>query len=231
MSLSLKKLFPGILLLFVISCSSEETIDVNDKKEHSAFSIQDSVSEKSSTTKEFELASNGLEYKLIQKYEKDFAYGNLSSVIDGNVHKLDATSSRVFLDSRLSTKNHSLAFFEDKHPSFLSSEMNNVFTPDTLLLINTKVNSEIFESIQAGRFFKDSSFVNSGDLLLILSNTFHSHNAYYIHVCEISKGQGTFINQRKTFKFNASGSVVDESFMNHSFHSNSRSQLFLERLF
>ena len=109
--------------------------------------------------------------------------------------------------------------------------MNNVLNPDTLLLINTNINSELFENINATDFFKDSSFVNSGDLLLILSNTFHSHNAYYIHVWEISKGQGTFINQRKTFKFNASGSVVDESFMNHSFNSNSNSQLFLERLF
>lgn len=231
MSILLKILLPSILLLCIISCSTEtnrESSKANTSNEPSHENVDSEIGD---PLKQFEIASNGLEYKLIQKYEKDFANGVLSSVIDGNVHKLDATNSRVFLDSRLSTKNHSLAFFEDKHPSFLSSEMNNVLSPDTLLLINTNINSEIFENINAKDFFKDSSFVNSGDLLLILSNTFHSHNAYFIHVWEISKGQGTFINQRKTFKFNASGSVVDESFMNHSFNSNSNSQLFLERLF
>ena len=231
MNLSLKKHFPGILLLFIISCSSEETFDVNNKKVLSPSSIQDSVFEKNSTTKQFEIESNGLEYKIIQKYEKDFINGDVATVINGMVCKTDCTKSNVFLESRLSTKNHSLAFFEDKHPTFLSSEMNNVLNPDTLLLINTKVNSEIFESIQAGRFFKDSSFVNSGDLLLILSNTFHSHDAYFIHVWEISRGNGTYVQQRKTYKFNAEHVLIDESFMNHSFSSSSKARNFIEFLF
>ena len=227
----LKTLLPSILLLSAISCSTDtnrERSKINTRNEPSEDNIDSEIGD---TLKQFKIASEGLEYKLIQKYEKDFANGGLSIVINGKVCKTDSTKSSVFLESRLSTKNHSLAFFEDKHPTFLSSEMNNVLNPDTLLLINTNINSELFENINATDFFKDSSFVNSGDLLLILSNTFHSHNAYYIHVWEISKGHGTFINQRKTFKFNASGSVVDESFMNHSFNSNSKSQLFLERLF
>ena len=226
-----KKLLPCILLLCTISCSSEETFDVNDKKELSPSSIQDSVSENSSTTKEFELASNGLEYKLIEKYEKDFINGDIATVINGKVCKTDSTKSRIFLESRLCTKDHSLGFFKEKYPLFLSSEMNNVLNPDTLFLGNIKVNSELFESIDTKRFFSDSAFVNSGDLLLILSNTFHSHNAYFIHVWEISRGNGTFLNQRKTYKFNLEGTIVDDSFMNHSFNSNSRSQFFLESLF
>jgi hypothetical protein len=231
MNFLLKKLLPCILLLCTISCSTETNRESSKVNTSNGPSLVNVDSEIGDTLKQFEIASNGLEYKLIQKYEQDFTYGDLSSVIDGNVHKLDATKSRVFLDSRLSAKNHSLGFFEDKYPSFLSSEMNNVFSPDTLLLIYTKVNSEIFESIQAGRFFKDSSFVNSGDLLLILSNTFHSHDAYFIHVWEISRGNGTYVQQRKTYKFNAEGSIVDKSFMNHSFNSNSRSQFFVESLF
>ena len=227
----LKTHLPGILLLCTISCSTKTNRESSKVNTSNGPSHENVDSEIGDTLKQFEIASNGLEYKLIQKYEKDFTYGDLSSVIDGNVHKLDATKSRVFLDSRLSAKNHSLGFFEDKYPSFLSSEMNNVFRPDTLLLINTKVNSEIFESIQADRFFKDSSFVNSGDLLLILSNTFHSRDAYFIHVWEISRGNGTYVQQRKTYKFNAEHVLIDESFMNHSFSSSSKAINFIEFLF
>ncbi|MDG2152596.1 MAG: hypothetical protein P8K10_01525 [Crocinitomicaceae bacterium] len=231
MKLRLKKLFPGILLLFIISCSTEtdrESSKVNTSNEPSEENIDSEIGD---TLKQFKIASNGLEYKVIQEYENKYASGKLTSVIDGNVYNLDAKKSSVFLESRLSTKNHSLAFFEDKHPTFLSSEMNNVLNPDTLLLINTKVNSEIFESIQADRFFKDSSFVNSGDLLLILSNTFHSHDAYFIHVWEISRGNGTYVQQRKTYKFNAEHVLIDESFMNHSFSSSSKARNFIEFLF
>ena len=231
MNSPLKQLLPSILVLCTISCSTEtdrESSKFNTSNEPSEENIDSEIGD---TLKQFKIASNGLEYKVIQEYENKYASGKLTSVIDGNVYNLDAKKSSVFLDSRLSKKNHSLAFFEDKYPSFLNSEINKVLNPDTALLMNTNINSEIFENINANDFFKDSSFVNSGDLLLILSNTFHSHNAYYIHVWEISKGHGTFINQRKTFKFNSEGSIVDESFMNHSFNSNSRSQLFLERLF
>jgi len=231
MNFPLKKLLPSIMLLCTISCSTEtdkESSKVNTNNEPSEKNIDSEISD---TLKQFEIASNGLEYKVIQEYENKYANGKLTSVIDGNVYKIDAKKSSVYLESRLCTKDHSLGFFKEKYPSFLNSEINKVLNPDTALLMNTNINSEIFENINANDFFKDSSFVNSGDLLLILSNTFHSHNAYYIHVWEISKGHGTFINQRKTFKFNASGSVVDESFMNHSFNSNSRSQFFLESLF
>ncbi len=123
------------------------------------------------------------------------------------------------------------AFFNAPKCEDVEGVEMNWLNPDTLFLGNIKVNSELFESIDTKRFFSDSAFVNSGDLLLILSNTFHSHNAYFIHVWEISRENGTFLNQRKTYKFNAEGSIIDESFMNHSFNSNSRSQFFLESLF
>ena len=231
MNFPLKKLLPSIMLLCTISCSTEtdkESSKVNTNNEPSEKNIDSEISD---TLKQFEIASNGLEYKVIQEYENKYANGKLTSVIDGNVYKIDAKKSSVYLESRLCTKDHSLGFFKEKYPLFLSSEMNNVYSPDTLLLMNTSINSEIFESIDAKRYFNDTTFVNPGDLLLILSNTFHSHNAYFIHVWEISKGNGIFINQRKTYKFNAQHLLMDESFMNHSFNSNSKSQLFLEKLF
>jgi len=229
MNFLLKKLLPCILLLCTISCSSEGVTKTVKEKDFATSTVP--RTKNSSTTKEFELASNGLEYKLIEKYEKDFINGDIATVIYGKVCKTDSSKSRIFLESRLCTKDHSLGFFKEKYPSFLNSEINKVLNPDTALLMNTKINSELFESTNASEFFKDSSLINSGDLLLILSNTFHSHNAYFIHVWEICKGNGVFVNQRKTFKYNVDALLVDESFMNHSFNSNSRSQFFLESLF
>ena len=231
MNFLLKKLLPCILLLCTISCSTEtdrESSKVNTSNEPSEENIDSEIGD---TLKQFKIASNGLEYKVIQEYENKYANGKLTSVIDGNVYKIDAKKSSVYLESRLCTKDHSLGFFKEKYPSFLNSEINKVLNPDMALLMNTKINSELFESTNASEFFKDSSVINSGDILLILSNTFHSHNAYFIHVWEICKGNGVFVNQRKTFKYNVDALLVDESFMNHSFNSNSRSQFFLESLF
>ena len=75
MSILLKILLPSILLLCIISCSTEtnrETSKANTSNEPSHENVDSEIGD---PLKQFEIASNGLEYKLIQKYEKDFAYG------------------------------------------------------------------------------------------------------------------------------------------------------------
>ena len=220
-----------LLSLCLIACTSEDTTQSISTKGAENSSKKNNKSENNIVSNDFELASNGLEYKVIEKYEMDYYNGDVSSVVVGNLHKMDSGKNRIFLEARLSTpQEYSLNMFEDKHPSFLNSEKNDVIIPDSNLLKNTKINSKIFDQMNSQRFFDDSAFENSGDLLLILSKTFHSKKAYFVHAWEISKGKSTFIVKRNTYKFNSKGILIDESFMNHSFNSNSNAEQFLNTI-
>ena len=217
--------------MWLFACNTEDTTQSPSTKDAENSSKKKNNSENNHIKKNFELASNGLEYKVVKKYEIDYFNGDISSVVNGNVYKMNSAKNRIFLEAILSTpQEYSLNMFEDKHPSFLNSEKNDVMIPDSSQLKNTMINSKVFDPMNSNRFFDDSTFENSGDLLLILSKTFHSNKAYFVHSWEISKGRGTFIVKRNTYKFNAQGLLIDESFMNHSFNSNSKAERFLSTM-
>ena len=225
-----KHLVSSISFLILLSCSSESTGEIAQIKAPIDPSSQASISENSDTIKEFELASNELEYKTIKLYENKYMNMDLSSVVNGMVQSINPNTNKVYLETKLSTKRNSLSFFEDKYPEFLKSELNNVKQADSILLINTKVSSKTFESISAKEFLNDRSRDNSGDLLLISSCTFYKYNAYFVHVWEISNGKGVFVVQRKTFKYNKEKTLIDYSFMNYAFKAQSGIQSFLDSL-
>ena len=220
-----------LISTWLFACTTEDTTQSASTKDVGNSLKKKNNSENNHVKNNFELASNGLEYKVVKKYEMDYFNGNITSVVNGNVYKMDSVKNRIFLEAVLSTpQENSLNMFEDKHPSFLNSEKNDVIIPDSNLLKNTKINSKIFDQMNSQRFFDDSAFENSGDLLLILSKTFHSNKAYFVHAWEISKGKSTFIVKRNTYKFNTKGILIDESFMNHSFNSNSNAEQFLNTI-
>ena len=221
-----------LISIWLLACSTEDITQSLSSKDAENSSKKKNNSENNHIKNNFELASNGIEYKVIQKYEMDYYNGDVTSVVNGNVYKMDSAKNRIFLEAILSKpQEYSLNMFEDKHPSFLYSEKNDVLVPDSSLLKNTMINSKVFDQMNSKRFFDDSTFENSGDLLLILSKTFHSNKAYFVHSWEISKGRGTFIVKRNTYKFNTHGILIDKSFMNHSFNSNSTVERFLNTMF
>ena len=221
-----------LISIWLLACTTEDTTQSTSTKDVENSLMKKNNRENNHVKNNFELASNGLEYKVIQKYEMDYYNGDVTSVVNGNVYKMDSAKNRIFLEAMLSTpQEYSLNMFEDKHPSFLNSEKNDVLIPDSSQLKNTMINSKVFDQMNSNRFFDDSTFENSGDLLLILSKTFHSNKAYFVHSWEISKGRGTFIVKRNTYKFNAQGILIDKSFMNHSFNSNSTVERFLNTMF
>ena len=221
-----------LISTWLFACTTEDTTQSASTKDVENSLMEKNNRENSHVKNNFELASNGLEYKVVKKYEMDYFNGNISSVVNGNVYKMDSVKNRIFLEAVLSTpQENSLNMFEDKHPSFLNSEKNDVLVPDSSQLKNTMINSKVFDQMNSNRFFDDSTFENSGDLLLILSKTFHSNKAYFVHSWEISKGRGTFIVKRNTYKFNTHGILIDKSFMNHSFNSNSTVERFLNTMF
>lgn len=226
-----KHLVSSISFLILLSCSSESTGEIAQIKAPIDPSSQASISENSDTIKEFELASNELEYQVIQLYEKKFSNKQLSSVVNGKVSAVDPGLHTIYLEGTLSTKEQSLSFFKDKYPEFIEETKDDHSSLDLLLLNNSKINSKEFTTIKADSFIKDRSIDNSGNLLLILSRAFDYNNAYFVHVWEISNGKGLFSTQRKTYKFNSKQQLIDSSFMNYSFNSYSKASRFLERLF
>ena len=83
--------------MWLFACTTEDTTQSASTKDVGNSLKKKNNSENNHVRNNFELASNGLEYKVVKKYEMDYFNGNISSVVNGNVYKMDSAKNRIFL--------------------------------------------------------------------------------------------------------------------------------------
>lgn len=162
---------------------------------------------------EFEQASDGLEYKVVELYMEKYNKGEIRSIVKGSSRKMDLANNTVYLDKTLMAYN-GLGFFHGKYPEFLIAQEDSVVTPDNLLFSNTEINCELFEEGTASDYLMKRDNYQFGDLQLMISKAFYYKGAYYVHAWEMSNSTEIFHHQRITYKFDKNGDIIDEAGIN-----------------
>lgn len=221
------------LLFFVLvtlnSCTETNSSEANndESKVTNEDKIEDTInSNEPEIIKEFELASNGLENKVLQHYLDKYKSNSLRSVHNGMPLVMDTAVHKVYIDNTLRT-NSDLSFFNGKYPEFIEAPENPARVDEDLIF--SKVNCEGFNDIQASDFFKNKEKFNSQDLLLVVSKAFFHNGAYYVHVWQFSNDK--VIHQRGgTYKFDGAGNIVNQSYKNYYQLGYDRIDAFLDQI-